>query len=64
MGQYRAHFVTHGDRVFGVEHFDAESDAHAIEHARALFTSGIGKGYQIWADDRHVHTEVFSPKRG
>ena len=59
MAQYRARFVTHGDRVFGTEHFEAASDAHAIEHARQRYRSGIGKGYEIWDGDRRVHTEVY-----
>lgn len=61
MGQYQAQFLTHGNRVFGREHFDAETDGHAIEHARQRYRSGIGKGYEIWDGDRHVHTEVFPP---
>jgi hypothetical protein len=55
---YRAHFITHADRIFGVSHFDAEHDEAAIAHARQVFRSGIGKGYEIWLDDRLVHAET------
>ena len=56
---YEARFITHGDRVFGTERFEAQSDAHAIERSRGLFTSSIGKGFQLWQEDRLVHTELF-----
>jgi hypothetical protein len=53
---YEARFITDSDQVFGVEKFDAHHDDHAIAYAKRLFASGIGKGYQIWQGDRHVHT--------
>jgi glyoxylase-like metal-dependent hydrolase (beta-lactamase superfamily II) len=58
MGLYRAHFVNHADHIFGVSHFDAEHDEAAIAHARQVFRSGIGKGYEIWHEDRLVHKQT------
>lgn len=58
MAQYRLHFIDHGDNIFGSETLQAADDAHAIEHARARHRTGIGKGYEIWRDERLVHTEL------
>ena len=57
--EYRIHFLTHGHRAFRVDHFDAEHDEAAKAHASRHYRSGIGKGYEIWEGDRHVHTEVY-----
>jgi hypothetical protein len=60
MAEYRIAFLNHGDVVFHSAHFDAHDDEAAKEHAKSQHrSSGIGKGYQIWAGDRHVHTEVY-----
>jgi hypothetical protein len=59
MALYRAHFLTHGNDIFDVDHFDAEHDEAAINHAVQVFRSGIGKGYEIWHDDRLVHVEIY-----
>lgn len=59
MRKYRAHFLTHGDKVFGVAHFEATDDELAKVHASKTLSSGIGKGYQIWEDNRLVHTETY-----
>lgn len=59
MAPYEARFMTHGDRVFDSERFDAETDARAIEYAKRIFTCHIGKGYEIWCKGRHVLTALF-----
>ena len=59
MALYRARFLTHGDQVFHVDYFDAEHDEAAIAHAARVFRYGIGKGYEIWHDDRLVHVESY-----
>ena len=59
MPVYRAHFITHANEIFSVRHFDAEHDEAAIMHATEVFRSGIGKGYQVWQEDRLVHSEIF-----
>jgi hypothetical protein len=59
MAEYRVHFLNHGDRVYRVAHFDAPHDEAAKAHVAQQFRSGIGKGYEIWEGDRHVHTEVY-----
>lgn len=67
MTPYQARFITHANRVFDTQDFEAESDDHAIRHAWERFRSGIGKGYEIWSGDRHVHTQInpgLSPSAG
>ena len=59
MASYRAHFVTHGAEIFSVDHFEAEHDEQAKSHAANIFRSGIGKGYEIWHDERLVHVETY-----
>ena len=59
MAPYRAQHVTHGDEIFSVDHFEAEHDKAAIEHAARILRSGIGKGYEIWQSDRLVHVEEY-----
>lgn len=59
MAPYEARFVTHGNRVFDTERFEAASDERAIGHARAVFACGVGRGYELWSEGRCVHTELF-----
>ena len=59
MAPYRAQHLTHGDDIFSVDHFVAEHDRAAIEHAAKKLRSGIGKGYEIWQNDRLVHVERY-----
>jgi hypothetical protein len=59
MPQYRVHFLNHADDVFGTDHFESEHDEAAIAYAATVCRSGIGKGYEIWQDDRYVHTEIY-----
>ncbi len=59
MCSYRAHFLTHGDEIFGAAHFDAKDDEVAKAHVSKILSSGIGKGYQIWEENRLVHTEIY-----
>jgi hypothetical protein len=56
---YQATFIDHGDRSFGTASFEAQDDRDAIERARSLFRTGIGKGYRITHSDRTVHIEIF-----
>jgi hypothetical protein len=59
MESYRARFLTHGGRVFGTEDFEADTDQHAIEYARKMFSTSIGKGHEIWQGERRIHTEIY-----
>ena len=59
MTSYRAQFLTHADEIFGVAHFEAEDDVAAISYANEKLATGIGKGHQIWEEDRLVHTEIY-----
>lgn len=59
MPLYQVHFVDHGGRVFGSEELQSAHDGEAIERARRIHRHAIGKGYEIWEGDRHVHTETL-----
>ncbi len=63
MAAYRIHFIDHGNRVFGTDHFHADSDPAAVDHARTYYSTGIGKGHEIWRGDEHIHTEIYRPWR-
>lgn len=56
---YRAHFLAHSGKRFGVEHFDAEDDEAAIAHARKHLSSPWGKEHEVWQADRLVHREIY-----
>jgi hypothetical protein len=60
MAAYRIDFLNHGNRAFRVEYFIAANDDAAKQYAGNHYrSSGIGMGYKIWENDRHVHTEVY-----
>lgn len=59
MIKYQIRFITHSGIVFGTDHFSAEDDKRAISKAHAVYRTRFGKGYEVWQDDRHVHTESY-----
>ena len=59
MALYQIHFLSHGHRIFSGELFVAETDESAIAHADAIYRTGIGRGFEIWRGDHHVHTEIY-----
>jgi hypothetical protein len=59
MARYRVHFITHADDIFGTEFFDSESDELAKAYSCSIYRSGVGKGFELWQDHRHVHTEIY-----
>ena len=59
MAHYIAKFVDHEDHVFGRHPFEAENDQAAIELANRLLKTRLGKGHEIWQDDRLVHREIY-----
>jgi len=56
---YDIYFIDHADRIFGRDSFEAVNDTAAIERGRSLYRTTIGRGHEIWRDDRHVHSEVY-----
>lgn len=59
MAPYEVRFLNHADAVFGTETFRAKDDAHAIERARTVYRSPVGKGHEIWQGERLVHMEAY-----
>jgi hypothetical protein len=59
MSEYQIRFITHSGIVFGTDRFTAENDERAISKAHAVYRTRFGKGYEIWQDSRHVHTELY-----
>lgn len=55
--RYDVFFIDHGDEIFSTGTLEAGDDRHAVEIARQLFRSGIGRGYEIWRRNRCVHQE-------
>jgi len=54
---YRVRFLDHANRVFGTDEMECASDEDAVTRARQIHRHGIGKGYEIWEDERCVHIE-------
>ena len=59
MGSYRVHFLTHAGEIYSSIMFNAEHDEAAKEHVQQVLSGGIGKGHEIWQDERLVHTEIY-----
>jgi hypothetical protein len=60
MPEYRAEFLTHGNRVFGIAYYHAAHDGAAISHANSVLRANFGIGHQIWQNDRLVYQETYS----
>ena len=59
MPLYKAQFLDHGDKIFGVSHFEAEHDKAALKHVSELCPMPIGKGYEVWQGARLVHKKAY-----
>ena len=59
MPLYHILFLTHGDETFGSEQFAAEHDAAAIDRAKTVYRSRIGRGLELWRGEDHLHTETY-----
>jgi len=55
MEKYRALFLTHSKEVYDMQHFEAESDSHAIDHGVRRYRSNIGWGFEIWNKNRRIY---------
>ena len=57
MKPYRIHVFDHGGNARYSADFMAEHDDHAKAHADTVWGgSGIGAKYEVWQDDRLVHS--------
>ena len=59
MARYQVCFLNHAKAIVAIETFEAEDDAFALAHARSAYRTGFGKGYELWQDERHFHTEWY-----
>jgi hypothetical protein len=60
MPMYHAKFPIHNNTVFSTEQFHAVDDEAAIIHVNVALRTSIGKGHEIWQDNRLVHHETYS----
>ena len=61
MVPYRVHILDHGGNIRYTANFMAEHDEHAKAHSKAMWGgSGVGARYEVWQDDRLVHSELLS----
>jgi hypothetical protein len=58
---YHLLFQDYGGNVFSHATLVATNNDVAIDTARRIYRTGIGRGYEIWEAGRHVHTEGPSP---
>ncbi len=62
---YKLCFQDFLGRVFSTAQLSAANDLQAIEIARRIYRTGIGRGYEIQCQGRLVHTEEStSPNYG
>ncbi len=65
MTDYVIFFQDFAGRVFSTANFEAANDETAIAKARRIYYSGIGQGYEIHCQGRHVHSEpIKTPNFG
>lgn len=57
---YKLCFQDFLGRVFSTAQLSAANDMQAIEIARRIYRSGIGRGYEIQCQGRLVHIEQAS----
>jgi hypothetical protein len=56
MAWYRVHFYDHGENVRASHDIEHDDDAAAIAGAHRLnVLPHMGKGFEVWEDDRLVH---------
>ncbi len=60
MKDYTISFHDFAGRVFSTSSLEAANDEQAISIARRIYRSGIGQGYEIHCQGRHVHSERLS----
>ncbi len=62
---YKLCFQDFLGRVFSTAQLSATNDKQAIEIARRIYRTGIGRGYEIQCQGRVIHTEqASSPNYG
>lgn len=65
MTNYKLCFQDFLGRVFSTAQLSAKNDEQAIDIARRIYRTGIGRGYEIQCHGRHVHSEeASSPNYG
>lgn len=57
---YKLCFQDFLGRVFSTAQLSATNDKQAIEVARRIYRTGIGRGYEIQCHGRVIHTEQAS----
>jgi hypothetical protein len=57
--EYRFYFLGPDGHVRARREFHAENDSEALEIARTMFrsTPTPHRGFELWQEKRHVHTE-------
>jgi hypothetical protein len=58
MARYLCMFLNHADEVYGSDFMDAENDDEAIARAQSIYRNNIGKGFELWRDDRLIHSHT------
>jgi hypothetical protein len=56
---YEAKFLTHSNTVFSTVRFRAVHDEAAMKHVNVALRTSIGKGHEIWQDNRLIHQETY-----
>jgi hypothetical protein len=64
MMHYQCRFLNHANEVFSRVSFDADNDDDAIRHALAVYRNGVGKGFELWSDNRLLHSYVYGQTAG
>ncbi|MGH7033356.1 MAG: hypothetical protein ACREFL_06480 [Stellaceae bacterium] len=55
---YRCYFVDRDDRIYDFIGFYSEGDVGAIAHARHVFPTNTGNGFELWQERRLVERQT------
>jgi hypothetical protein len=63
MGIYRYYFLTPADHIASVQEVEAQTDAEAVEEARALVAQHPSCTVEVWERSRLVRRHIWPSPR-
>jgi hypothetical protein len=63
MSLYRCRYLNSASDVFQIQGVACENDADAIMMARRLSANAGADGFELWQNERRVHTETVPSAR-
>ena len=61
MPRYECRFLDHGGNTREMQLIDAEDDGAAVTEAHQMHSPRVGAGFDLWQDERRVHSHRNRP---